>query len=186
MGDVAFLALPERRLRLGPGVGATVDDVEDRRAEAPADLGPDRLGVTLRILDGVVQQGTDRLVLVRPVFEGDARHAQDVRDIGDGRALADIAPVQAGCEHESVFEAGCERHWSPPPVRGYSACRGCGAARRLLILGGLLATVNSSACPYWTATTASASSLRVYGDVLTAKVTPSGDRCELLVDRIEV
>ena len=52
-----------------------------------------------------MQQRSDRFVLSAPAFQDDRRHCQEVREVGDGRALANLAGVQLVGEGESLVEA---------------------------------------------------------------------------------
>jgi hypothetical protein len=95
-------------LFLGVAVGAGDDNLLDARAEAPADL----VGLHLvrLVLEGVVQQRGDRLVLVAAVLEHDGGHADQVRDVGDLAALAELVLVQLGRPDQGVAETfayGC-------------------------------------------------------------------------------
>ena len=61
-----------------------------------------------------MQEGGDRLVLVGAVLEGEARDAEDMGDVGDGRPLADLAGVQSGGQHEGILKTRRQGHRTPP------------------------------------------------------------------------
>jgi hypothetical protein len=56
------------------------------------------------VLDRIVKEGRDCLVLGRAVLEGDARCAQEVRDVGNARALANVVGMEPGGEDEGGLE----------------------------------------------------------------------------------
>jgi hypothetical protein len=72
-------------------VGAPLDDSGDLGAEMPAGL-PSGVG-RLAVFDRVEEQSGDRLVLVRPVVERDRAGAEQVAQIRDARALANLGTV---------------------------------------------------------------------------------------------
>src|SRR2546430_1087615 len=75
--EVALLPLAPRRLGVGVGVGAGFDESSDAITEACADrvAGAPVVGV---VLDGVVEQGRDRLVFVATLLEYDGGDGHQV------------------------------------------------------------------------------------------------------------
>jgi hypothetical protein len=69
------------------------------------------------ILDGVVEECSDGLVLVRPVFERDARHGEEVRDVRDVGSLPQLRLVQARGEGQGFLETLRENHEKFPSAR---------------------------------------------------------------------
>jgi hypothetical protein len=103
VGDVGLFARAPRRLGEGASVGAAVDDRGDVLTKAASNL-LTRRGPTL-IFHRVVEQCRDGFVLVPAVFEDEPGHAEQVRDVGDGRALAVLPGVEPRGVDESFFEA---------------------------------------------------------------------------------
>ena len=106
MLDVGELALLPRRLLLGrvafEGVGAGGHDRGDRGAEALADgLDIDLLAV----LDGVVEQPRHRLVHAAAVLEDEARHLEQVGDVGHGLAFTGLVAMVLERKGEGAAQA---------------------------------------------------------------------------------
>jgi hypothetical protein len=110
MGDVRVLALVPWLFRNGVAVRAVFDDVEDGRTELLEDQPPDAVGaeVLRRVLDGVVQQGRDRLVFGGPEIEGQRRHAEQVRHVRRTVPLPPLSGVQFCGKHEGFGEAAAD------------------------------------------------------------------------------
>lgn len=108
VADIALLAFAPGRLGDDLGVRAGIDDGDHRGAvavrEACAQNRRAALGLGL-VLDGVVQKGSDCLVLTAAVLQNQARHRQQVRDVGDRGGLARLVLVQLGGEAQGVEEA---------------------------------------------------------------------------------
>ena len=93
--EVVALALDPVALlgTLVDGVAVGEHDRGDLGAEPLLDLGQRRRPAT--VLDDVVQQTADRLVLVALHLEHERRDREQVRGVGDGGALAQLARVVA-------------------------------------------------------------------------------------------
>lgn len=96
--DVGFLALAPRRLGQRVGIGAAEDDIGDPVAEPLADY---RLEMGTLILDRVMQHRRNRLVLVAPVFQNQARHPEKVADVGGVGTLSPLLRMDL----EGIFDA---------------------------------------------------------------------------------
>jgi len=86
------------RLRQG-GLGWVPASVQPRRSDPPRAEAPDGCTSSVgrfAILNRVVEQGGDRLVLVGAVVEGDRAGAQEMTQVRDGRALADLGRMDLG------------------------------------------------------------------------------------------
>ena len=92
--DVALLALLPGRLGLLERVAALRDDAADLRPELPADLGEGLLSAL--VLGRIVQERGDRLRLAATCLDDQARHRQQMPDVGDVTALAGLVAVQVG------------------------------------------------------------------------------------------
>src|ERR1035437_9248015 len=84
--EVCLLALTPGWLGVRVRVGAAFNDPPDFGTEAP-DGRPGRI-CRLTILDGVVEQGGNRLVFTRAVFESDGARAEQVAQVRDLCSLA--------------------------------------------------------------------------------------------------
>ena len=102
MRDVALLALLPWRLGLLERVAALRDDVGDLRSELPADLGEGLLAAL--VLGRVVQERGDRLRLAATCLDDQARHRQQMPEVGDVAALAGLVPVQVGGVGQRLVE----------------------------------------------------------------------------------
>ena len=106
--DVGALALVPGRLGFGVAVGVGVDDPCGVLAELEADAFEHRRAAA--VLDGVVQERADRLGLAAAHLEHERGHAEEVRDVGDRGALAQLAPVVIGREEQRAIE-GVTKQW---------------------------------------------------------------------------
>ena len=84
------------------------DDAGGVVAELGADALEHRLAAA--VLDGVVQQRADRLGLAAAHLEHERGDAQQVRDVRDLGALAQLAAVVLGREREGAIE-GVSEQW---------------------------------------------------------------------------
>src|SRR5207247_1274781 len=91
VGDVLLLPLSPGWLGYRLGVRAAFHDAGDVVTEAATDLFQP-VAPSL-ILDGVVQEGSDCLVLAAAVLQDQRADGKEMADIRDGRALAELRPV---------------------------------------------------------------------------------------------
>jgi hypothetical protein len=107
MGQVATLALDPRRLRvLVDRVRAALDDRGDPLAEAIAD--PVEHRPPAPVLDRVVKHRRNRLVLIAPLLEHQARDDEQMREVGNLGALAELTAVNFERQLECRDETGGE------------------------------------------------------------------------------
>ena len=101
--EVLGLAPAPRRLGLALAVGVRLDDPRDVVAELVADALEHRPPAA--VLDRVVQQRADRLGLAPAHLEHERRDAEQVRDVRDRRALAQLPAVVLGGQQQRAVEA---------------------------------------------------------------------------------
>src|SRR5205807_2550885 len=89
-------------------------DVGDMVAEPRPDLVQHRLASL--ILGGIVQERGDRLVLVAAVLDHERADAEQVTDIRDAAALADLRAVGRGGELKGMFKSLAELDPPGPAV----------------------------------------------------------------------
>ena len=121
MLDVCGLTFAPRRLRLHVGVAALFDDARDVHTEVLSDLIQRRRATS--VFDAVVQQCRDGLLLGPTVVDDQARYGQQVPEVRDVTALADLVVVLQFGVHERFGELagqfGCRgllTHVDSPPL----------------------------------------------------------------------
>src|ERR1035438_1384794 len=108
MGDIGLLARPPGGLGRLQSVRASGDYFRRCRPEARTYLAYH--GSPARILGCIMQQGADRLVLSRPVIERNGGHAEQVGDVGDVGALAQLPRVDFAGVDKSGGTEGSHLH----------------------------------------------------------------------------
>lgn len=103
MGQVRHLACSPRRLRPGVRVRAPEDDLGDTLTKLGTNDVQGRQASL--VFDGVVKQRGDGLVLVAAGLDDQGRDAQQVREVGDIGAFADLLAVQARRKQERGIES---------------------------------------------------------------------------------
>jgi len=117
MLEVAFLTLSPWWLGIEIRIGAAVHHMSHALAKAAADLL--KHGSAATVLDDVVQEGGDGKIFIASSFEHQTGDAQQMRNVGDGGALASLARVLADREEQGSLKTWakfqCRRflgfHW---------------------------------------------------------------------------
>src|SRR5437588_2523720 len=104
--EIGLLALSPFGLWLLERVAAREHDVRDGLAKARLDLGEHRRSTL--ILGGVVEQRGDRFVLVSSILNHQGAHTEQVADVRDLAALADLSAVLLGSESQSLLESSAQ------------------------------------------------------------------------------
>jgi hypothetical protein len=120
--EICFLARTPWRLWFGPGVRAISHDVGDHIAELGPYLSQGR-GTTL-IFCGIMQEASDGLIFVAPVFHDECRSRHQMGDVRDSSPFAYLVLVklmgvpkgviEASGQHDLVSLVGVA-HITPPP-----------------------------------------------------------------------
>ena len=128
------------RLGVLVGVGACLDDRGDTGPEAVEDAPAHRVAVA--VLDRVVQQPGDRLLLITAVLQNERGDGEQVRDVGDLRALPGLRRVRLASERQRRVEGRADHH---PATRNVSKPSGRLPQRGATITRGLPARGSSTA-----------------------------------------
>ena len=97
-GDIGLFARAPRRFGLDVGVRASLYDVQHAIAEPEAQPLADPVGAKLvkRVFDRVMEKRRDCLVFVGAVVQRDRGNAEQVRNVGNLRALPNLFRMAIG------------------------------------------------------------------------------------------